>query len=174
VSFTGSTATGKKINSVCSSDLKRVTLECGGNDAAIVRADADVEAAAKGTSVVLFCLVHVTYSDLLVQGRIGITPLREIQNLLFMLTPRYSFHCIAAAGTLARCTWQGSLGLPLPTLANYAALQSECTCTSRSSMRSKLRYGARFRQGFTLEDAIGSHACSLEASMHGTNGIPLG
>jgi hypothetical protein len=24
-------------------------------------------------------------------------------------------------------------------------------------------YGARFRQKFTLEDAIGSHACSLEA-----------
>jgi hypothetical protein len=25
------------------------------------------------------------------------------------------------------------------------------------------RYGARFRQRFTLEDAIGSHTCSLEA-----------
>jgi hypothetical protein len=31
-----------------------------------------------------------------------------------------------------------------------------------------------FRQKFTLEDAIGSHACSLEASMRVTNGIPLG
>jgi hypothetical protein len=27
----------------------------------------------------------------------------------------------------------------------------------------KLRHGSRFRQKFTLEDAIGSHACSLEA-----------
>jgi hypothetical protein len=36
------------------------------------------------------------------------------------------------------------------------------------------RYGARFRQKFTLEDAIGSHACSLEANTHVTNGIPLG
>ena len=35
-------------------------------------------------------------------------------------------------------------------------------------------YGARFRQEFTLEDAIGSHACSLQASMRVTNGIPLG
>jgi NAD-dependent SIR2 family protein deacetylase len=35
-------------------------------------------------------------------------------------------------------------------------------------------YGARFRQKFTIEDAIGSHACSLEANMHVTNGIPLG
>jgi hypothetical protein len=31
-----------------------------------------------------------------------------------------------------------------------------------------------FRQNFTLEDAIGSHACSLEASRRVTNGIPLG
>ena len=34
--------------------------------------------------------------------------------------------------------------------------------------------GARFRQKFTLEDAIGPHACSLEASRCVTNGIPLG
>jgi hypothetical protein len=31
-----------------------------------------------------------------------------------------------------------------------------------------------FRQKFTLEDAIGSHACSLEANTRVTNGIPLG
>jgi hypothetical protein len=31
-----------------------------------------------------------------------------------------------------------------------------------------------FRHEFTLEDAIGSHACSLEASMYVTNGISLG
>jgi hypothetical protein len=38
-----------------------------------------------------------------------------------------------------------------------------------------LRHGARFRQKFTLEDAIGSHAFApLEAYMRVTNGIPLG
>jgi hypothetical protein len=31
-----------------------------------------------------------------------------------------------------------------------------------------------FRQKFTLEDAIGSHACSLQANMRVTNGISLG
>jgi hypothetical protein len=31
-----------------------------------------------------------------------------------------------------------------------------------------------FRQNFALEDAIGSHACSIEANMRVTNGIPLG
>jgi beta-glucosidase-like glycosyl hydrolase len=31
-----------------------------------------------------------------------------------------------------------------------------------------------FEQDFALDDGIGSHACSLEANMCGTNGIPLG
>jgi acyl-CoA reductase-like NAD-dependent aldehyde dehydrogenase len=41
VSFTGSTATGKKVMESASSSLKRVTLELGGNDAAIVLDDVD-------------------------------------------------------------------------------------------------------------------------------------
>jgi acyl-CoA reductase-like NAD-dependent aldehyde dehydrogenase len=46
VSFTGSTATGKKIMSSASGTLKRLTLELGGNDAAIVLPDVDVESTA--------------------------------------------------------------------------------------------------------------------------------
>lgn len=42
VSFTGSTQTGKLIAAACAKTLKRVTLELGGNDAVIVRADADI------------------------------------------------------------------------------------------------------------------------------------
>jgi len=42
VSFTGSTATGKKVMETASKDLKRVTLELGGNDAAIVLPDVDI------------------------------------------------------------------------------------------------------------------------------------
>jgi acyl-CoA reductase-like NAD-dependent aldehyde dehydrogenase len=41
VSFTGSTATGKKVMESAASSLKRVTLELGGNDAAIVLDDVD-------------------------------------------------------------------------------------------------------------------------------------
>jgi acyl-CoA reductase-like NAD-dependent aldehyde dehydrogenase len=41
VSFTGSVATGKKVNVSAAADLKRVLLELGGNDAAIVLDDAD-------------------------------------------------------------------------------------------------------------------------------------
>ncbi|CEI66244.1 hypothetical protein FVEN_g4361 [Fusarium venenatum] len=42
VSFTGSTETGKKIMASCAATLKRVTLELGGNDAAIVCEDVDL------------------------------------------------------------------------------------------------------------------------------------
>lgn len=42
VSFTGSVATGKKVMAACAGTLKRVTLELGGNDAAIICADADL------------------------------------------------------------------------------------------------------------------------------------
>jgi acyl-CoA reductase-like NAD-dependent aldehyde dehydrogenase len=41
VSFTGSTATGKKVLASAAGTLKRVTLELGGNDAAIVLDDVD-------------------------------------------------------------------------------------------------------------------------------------
>jgi len=47
ISFTGSTATGKRIMESAARDLKRVTLELGGNDAAIVMPDVDVDAVAK-------------------------------------------------------------------------------------------------------------------------------
>ena len=41
ISFTGSGPTGKKIMASASGNLKRITLELGGNDAAIVRRDAN-------------------------------------------------------------------------------------------------------------------------------------
>ena len=42
ISFTGSTATGRKVMASAAGNLKRLTLELGGNDAAIVLPDADV------------------------------------------------------------------------------------------------------------------------------------
>lgn len=44
ISFTGSTATGKKVMASGSVNLKRITLELGGNDVAIVLPGADYEA----------------------------------------------------------------------------------------------------------------------------------
>lgn len=48
VSFTGSTATGRRVMASCGPTLKRLTLELGGNDAAIVLDDADLEKTADG------------------------------------------------------------------------------------------------------------------------------
>ncbi len=47
ISFTGSTATGKRVMETASKDLKRVTLELGGNDAAIVMPDVDPDKVAQ-------------------------------------------------------------------------------------------------------------------------------
>jgi len=46
ISFTGSVATGKRVAAAAAPDLKRVTLELGGNDPAIVLDDVDPEAVA--------------------------------------------------------------------------------------------------------------------------------
>ncbi|MFB8008971.1 aldehyde dehydrogenase family protein [Nocardia sp. NPDC056000] len=46
LAFTGSTATGKKIMASAADSLTPVLLECGGKDAVIVAADADIKAAA--------------------------------------------------------------------------------------------------------------------------------
>jgi acyl-CoA reductase-like NAD-dependent aldehyde dehydrogenase len=43
ISFTGSTATGKRVMESAAKDLKRLTLELGGNDAAIVLPDVDLD-----------------------------------------------------------------------------------------------------------------------------------
>ncbi|HZG34044.1 MAG TPA: aldehyde dehydrogenase family protein, partial [Sphingopyxis sp.] len=47
ISFTGSTATGRRVMESAAKDLKRITLELGGNDAAIVLPDVDVDAVAE-------------------------------------------------------------------------------------------------------------------------------
>lgn len=47
ISFTGSTQTGRRVMTSAAANLKRLTLELGGNDAAIVLDDVDVEAIAE-------------------------------------------------------------------------------------------------------------------------------
>lgn len=47
ISFTGSTETGKKVAESAARDLKKLTLELGGNDAAIVLPDVDVKSVAQ-------------------------------------------------------------------------------------------------------------------------------
>ncbi|PYH49821.1 aldehyde dehydrogenase family protein [Aspergillus saccharolyticus JOP 1030-1] len=54
VSFTGSSVTGKKVMEACAKGLKRVTLELGGNDAAIVCEDVDVDAVVQKIGIIAF------------------------------------------------------------------------------------------------------------------------
>ena len=55
VDFTGSVDAGKEIATECGATLKSYSLELGGNDAAIVLADADIELAANGLIWGAFC-----------------------------------------------------------------------------------------------------------------------
>jgi betaine-aldehyde dehydrogenase len=48
IAFTGSTAAGRRIASICGEQLKRVSLELGGKSAAIVLDDADLAATVEG------------------------------------------------------------------------------------------------------------------------------
>jgi betaine-aldehyde dehydrogenase len=45
VSFTGSTAVGRRVGSICGADLKRCSLELGGKSAAVILDDVDLDAA---------------------------------------------------------------------------------------------------------------------------------
>ncbi|MEJ7604667.1 MAG: NAD-dependent succinate-semialdehyde dehydrogenase [Kofleriaceae bacterium] len=54
VSFTGSTEVGRSILEACAHDLKRVSLELGGNAPFVVLADADLDAAVAGAMVAKF------------------------------------------------------------------------------------------------------------------------
>jgi len=48
IAFTGSTAAGRRIAALCGEQLKRCTLELGGKSAAIICADADLDATVAG------------------------------------------------------------------------------------------------------------------------------
>lgn len=54
VSFTGSTLVGKRVMSLGSEHLKKITLECGGKSANIVLDDADVDLAIDGALYAMF------------------------------------------------------------------------------------------------------------------------
>lgn len=50
IEFTGSPATGQRILGACAAAMKPVVMECGGKDAMIVAADADIDAAAEAAA----------------------------------------------------------------------------------------------------------------------------
>ncbi|OJJ33608.1 hypothetical protein ASPWEDRAFT_624778 [Aspergillus wentii DTO 134E9] len=54
ISFTGSTLTGKRVMASCAKTLKRVTLELGGNDPAIICDDVDIDAVIPKVGILSF------------------------------------------------------------------------------------------------------------------------
>jgi len=54
IAFTGSTVTGKRVMEAAGGTLKRITLELGGNDPAIILADADIATTAAGVHAGIF------------------------------------------------------------------------------------------------------------------------
>jgi hypothetical protein len=86
----------------------------------------------------------------------------------------------ALTGTTGTRCIHLATGSPLPigqSVGVYGARFHYGICCVRVSTIGsswKAVYGARCSTEWTLEDAIGSHACWLEANMRVTNGIPLG
>jgi acyl-CoA reductase-like NAD-dependent aldehyde dehydrogenase len=81
VSFTGSTAIGRAIQGLAARQMKTVNLECGGKNAIIVFADADLERAAQATLISAFVnagQLCVSCSRLLVQKSVA----AEFTNVL--------------------------------------------------------------------------------------------
>jgi hypothetical protein len=79
---------------------------------------------------------------------------------------------VDVAGVEARpCVWSIARDSRVAT-ASYPCRHHHCIQTLK--VRTDAGTVRVFRQKSTLEDAIGSHACSLEANMRVTNGIPLG
>ena len=73
ISFTGSTATGKRVAALAGTHLKRVTLELGGKSPTIIFDDADLDAAIPGAANAIFFnsgQVCVAGSRLYVQDRV--------------------------------------------------------------------------------------------------------
>jgi aldehyde dehydrogenase (NAD+) len=82
VAFTGSTAAGRAIASVCGRDLKRFTLELGGKSAAIVCDDADLDRLTAGLRTASF---NVSGQACIAQSRV-LAPRRRYDEIVEALT----------------------------------------------------------------------------------------
>lgn len=94
VSFTGSVKTGRQIAIKCAEQLKHCSLELGGNDAAIVRADVDIDLAAAGLSWGTACnagQVCVRPKRVLVADTVAETFVASLVERLNELKPDHDF-----------------------------------------------------------------------------------
>jgi acyl-CoA reductase-like NAD-dependent aldehyde dehydrogenase len=89
VSFTGSTAVGQAIQKLAAESLKAVNLECGGKNAILVFADADLERAAQATVISAFVnagQLCVSCSRLLVQDTVADAFIERLRDKVAKIT----------------------------------------------------------------------------------------
>lgn len=143
VSFTGSTPTGKKVLGAAAGTLKRLTLELGGNDAALVLDDADPEWAAE----------RIFASAMINAGQVCYAAKR-------VYAPRRLFD--AVAGTLARRAAAAVLGDGLDPATTMGPLQNrmqyekvlEFIASARAEGGTFLTGGEPTGQGYFIRPAI--------------------
>lgn len=109
ISFTGSTATGKRVMEAASRDLKRVTLELGGNDAAIILPDVDVDKVAQ----------QIFFGAFFNTAQICIATKRLYIHEAIYEALRDKLHELAKAATVGDGADQGSVFGPIQNKPQY-------------------------------------------------------
>lgn len=114
ISFTGSTATGRKVMDSAAPTLKRLTLELGGNDPAIVFSDVDLEVVAQ----------QVFWSAVGNSGQACIATKRiYVQDVIYDAFLK-SMHCLADSTKMGRSEEEGVLLGPVQNEVQFARVQS--------------------------------------------------
>lgn len=141
ISFTGSTAVGRRIGALAGGLLKRVALELGGNNAFIVCEDADVERAAMAGA----------FGSFFHQGQICFSVGRHIVHE--SVAPRYAER-LAAKARAVRAGDPHREPVPLgPMINEKQASRAEKIMRDSIEQGAKLEAGGR-RQGLFFEPTV--------------------
>jgi acyl-CoA reductase-like NAD-dependent aldehyde dehydrogenase len=143
VSFTGSTQTGKNIAKNAAGTVKRLTLELGGNDAAIVLGDADINVAVQG-------LVTTAFYNC---GQVCVAPKRiYVHESIY---EEFSSEFVEAASKLVMGPGQEE-GVQLGPLQNESQFQKVQAVIRDAAERGKIMTGGRAadRDGYFIEPTV--------------------
>jgi benzaldehyde dehydrogenase (NAD) len=132
ISFTGSTAVGRRVGELAGKHLKKVQLELGGNNALIVLDDADLEAATSSGA----------WGSFLHQGQICLTTGRHLVHE--RLAGDYLDALVARAGKL-------NVGNPLEDVALGPIINQKQLDHVDEIVRATVESGAKLRAGGTHE-----------------------
>lgn len=130
ISFTGSTATGRRVMESASKDLKRVTLELGGNDAAIVLPDVDVDKVAEQ-------LFAGAFSN---TAQICVATKRLYVHEDIYDAVRDKMHALAKAAPVGDGSAQGNMFGPIQNKAQYERVLNLMEDAKRDGL--KMLYGS--------------------------------